>query len=137
MMRAAVLVVALGSCAFAQKHPAVTAGIATGMIALVPCLPAVDTPATCLLIGAGAGLAIGGITGLVTLFADTTAHELREEPEPPIIRRRSKPQPTEAPPPSSDGQTPTRDLSPASLPSAVPSTPIPIDAGVPTPDAAP
>jgi hypothetical protein len=93
MIRSALLVLALGSCAFAQKHPAITAGIAAGTIALVPCLPAVEHPTTCLAIGGIAGLAIGGITGLVTTFADTNAHELPpdEEPEPPIVRRK-KPQ---------------------------------------------
>lgn len=93
MIRAALLVLALGSCAFAQKHPAITAGIAAGTIALVPCLPAVEQPTTCLAIGGIAGLAIGGITGLVTTFADTNAHELPpfEEPEPPIVRHKPPP----------------------------------------------
>ncbi len=114
MIRAALLVLALGSCAFAQKHPAITAGIAAGTIALVPCLPAVENPTTCLAIGGIAGLAIGGITGLVTTFADTNAHELPpfEEPEPPIVRVK-----TSTPPPPE--------------PAAV------VDAGVPVVDAVP
>jgi hypothetical protein len=111
MMRAALLVVALGSCAFAGKHPAITAGIAAGTIALVPCLPAVEHPTTCLAIGGIVGLGIGGITGLVTTFADTSAHALPpdEEPEPPIVRVKS----TTPPPPGSDA------------------APVPVDAGVP------
>ena len=80
-MRAAVIIAALGtstlgSCGFAQKHPGITAGIVTGTIALLPCLPAVEHPTTCLAISAAAGVAIGGITGLVTTFADTTDHSL-------------------------------------------------------------
>jgi outer membrane biosynthesis protein TonB len=115
MIRAAVLVLALGSCAFAQKHPAITAGIASGTIALVPCLPAVESATTCLAIGAIAGLAIGGITGLVTTFADTNAHELPpfEEPEPPIVRKKK----TETAPPPEP-------------------VPVSVDAGVPLADAA-
>lgn len=119
-MRAAVLIAALGagtlgSCAFAQKHPAITAGIATGAIALVPCLPAVEHPTTCLAIGAAAGVAIGGITGLVTTFADTTDHSLPPDDEPlePIQRVES----TTPPPPG-----------PAPEP---PPPPAPVDAGVP------
>ncbi len=85
-VRALVLVVALGtgalgSCAFAQKHPGITAGIVTGTIALLPCLPAVEHPSTCLLVSAAAGVAIGGITGLVTTFADTTDHSLPPDTE--------------------------------------------------------
>jgi hypothetical protein len=115
MIRAALLVAALGSCAFAQKHPAITAGIAAGTIALVPCLPAVEHPTTCLAIGGIVGLGIGGITGLVTTFADTSAHALPsdEETEPPIVRRVH----TTTPPP------PEPVLSP------------PVDAGVPVVDA--
>lgn len=114
MTRAALLVLALGSCAFAQKHPAITAGIAAGTIALVPCLPAVAEPTTCLAIGGIAGLAIGGITGLVTTFADTNAHELPpfEEPDRPIVREKTK-----TPPP--------------------PEPAIVVDAGVPVVDAVP
>lgn len=105
MIRAALLVLALGSCAFAQKHPAITAGIAAGTIALVPCLPAIENPTTCLAIGAIAGLAIGGITGLVTTFADTNAHELPpfEEEEPPIVRRKKAPPPPEPVTPADAG----------------------------------
>jgi hypothetical protein len=114
MMRSAVLVLALGSCAFAQKHPAITAGIAAGTIGLVPCLPAVEHPTPCLAIGAIAGLAIGGITGLVTTFADTNAHELVEEPEPPIVRTKRPPPPPEPEP-----------------------VPVAVDAGVPLVDATP
>jgi len=97
MMRSAVLVLALGSCVFGQKHPAITVGIATGTIALIPCLPAVENPATCLAVGAIAGLALGGITGLVTTFADTNAHELVEDPEPPIVRTKKQPAPEPVP----------------------------------------
>jgi hypothetical protein len=137
MTRAAVLVIALASCslascAFAKKHPGVTAGIATGMIALVPCLPAVEKPAVCLLVGGGAGLAIGGITGLVTMFADTEAHELPpfEEEEPPIVRVKTHtaPPPGEAPP--TTGEPPP--VNPPQTPATSP-----IDAGVPATDASP
>jgi hypothetical protein len=128
MIRAALLVVALGSCAFAHKHPAVTAGIASGMIALVPCLPAVEHPTTCLAISAVVGLGIGGITGLVTTFADTSAHALPsdEEPEPPIVRHVH----TTTPPPPGPVSTPPVDAGvPVVVDGAVPESTI--DAGFP------
>jgi hypothetical protein len=123
MIRAVVLVLALGSCAFAQKHPAITAGIAAGAIALVPCLPAVEHPTTCLAIGGVVGLGIGGITGLVTTFADTNAHELPsdEEDEPPIVRKKKQPPPEPVP---------------ATVDAGVPVVPTIVDAAVPAPDAA-
>jgi hypothetical protein len=93
MTRALVAVLALAacSCGFAQKHPAVTVGVVAGTLGFVMCAPAVEKQTTCLAIGAIAGLALGGITGLVTTFADTSAHELVEEPEPPIVRRKPRP----------------------------------------------
>lgn len=70
------IVIVLGDCAFAQKHPGVTVGITTGAIGFGACELSVERVGTCAAIGGVAGLVLGGITGLVTLFADTSAHDL-------------------------------------------------------------
>jgi hypothetical protein len=74
-MKRALLVFALGSCAFAQKHPAVTVGITAGSIGFFMCEINVEKIGTCGAIGAGIGVVLGGITGLVTLLAETNAEE--------------------------------------------------------------
>ena len=63
----------LGSCAFATKHPAVTIGLVAGSIGFTTCFLAVEKPGTCGLIGLGAGVAIGGITGLATTIFEPNA----------------------------------------------------------------
>jgi hypothetical protein len=87
-----VTVVALGSCTFGQKHPGVTIGAATGSMAFVMCGIEVEEGGTCAAVGGLAGLAIGGITGLVTMLADTTDHTF-DEPAPPIMHRRQVEEP--------------------------------------------
>ena len=94
MKRLALLLVLCG-CAFAKNHPGVTIGATAGVIGFGACGMAVDKLDTCALVGGAAGLALGGITGLVTLFADTNAHELppfTEEDE-SVIRTRTEPPP--------------------------------------------
>lgn len=84
-----VMVVALGGCTFAQKHPGVTIGIVAGTIGFGACEMAVEKIGTCSAIGGTAGLLLGGITGLVTLLADTSAHELppmEDEEEAEFVR---------------------------------------------------
>ena len=80
---------------FAKNHPGVTIGATAGVIGFGACAMAVDKVGTCAIIGGSAALVLGGITGLVTMFADTNAHELppfeeglednviRTQPEPP------------------------------------------------------
>ena len=90
MKRAAlvlVLVSAAGGCTFGQKHPGITVGIVAGTMAFGTCGLAVDKLGTCSAIGGIVGLAIGGITGLVTTFFDTESHELPQDPEDAPIRR--------------------------------------------------
>jgi hypothetical protein len=75
--RRAALLLALAGCGFAQRHPAITAGIVGGVVGGLSC--EIDNPAKqayCGLIAGGAAAFLGGITGLVTLFADTSDHEL-------------------------------------------------------------
>lgn len=114
-MKRAVLLILLAGCGFAQKHPGVTVGIVAGSIGFGACELSVEKLGTCSIIGGTAGLVLGGITGLVTLLADTSAHELplEEEEQPDYVRVRSR----TAPPPG--------------LPDAGVGD-VPVDAGIPT-----
>lgn len=70
-------VLALAGCAQAQKHPAIAIGIVAGVIGGLSC--EMDSPAhqsTCGIIAGTVALGLGGLTGLVTLFADTSDHAL-------------------------------------------------------------
>ncbi len=75
------MVVVLGGCGFAQKHPGVTVGVVAGTLGFGACGLSVDELGTCAIVGGVAGAVLGGITGLITLFADTSAHELSFEEE--------------------------------------------------------
>lgn len=76
-MKRVAVVLALAGCAQAQKHPAIAIGIAGAIVGGLAC--EMDSPAhqsTCGIITGAVGLGLGGITGLVTLFADTEDHSL-------------------------------------------------------------
>lgn len=86
------LAVGAGSCAFARKHPGITTGVVAGSIGFTSCWIAVEKLGTCSAIGGGVGIALGGITGLVTTFADTSAHDLPPDPdEQPFVRQVVRP----------------------------------------------
>jgi hypothetical protein len=94
-MKRAALLLALCGCMFAKNHPGVTIGATAGVIGFGACGMAVEKLDTCALIGGSAALVLGGITGLVTMFADTSAHELPpfEEDQDQTIRTRTEPPP--------------------------------------------
>jgi len=95
-MKRAVLLIMLAGCGFAQKHPGVTVGLVAGTMGFGACELSVEKIGTCSAIGGAAGLVLGGITGLVTLLADTSAHELdleEETPEYTRVRTRTAPPP--------------------------------------------
>lgn len=76
-MKRAALVLALASCAFSQKHPSIAAAITGAVVGGLAC--EIDNPAKqayCGIIAGGAAVFLGGVTALVTLFADTSDHEL-------------------------------------------------------------
>ena len=73
------MLLAVGGCAFAQKHPGVTVGIVAGTMGFGLCEIATEKAAECAAVGGIAGAGLGLITGLVTMFADTSAHELTED----------------------------------------------------------
>ncbi|NVB78722.1 MAG: hypothetical protein HOV81_10040 [Kofleriaceae bacterium] len=72
---ALVALLSVGSCAFAQKHPAITIGAVAGTLTLGLCSLNVSDKVDCLIAGGIAGVGLGGITGLVYVFADTNAQE--------------------------------------------------------------
>ncbi len=85
-----VLVLTLGSCAFATKHPAVTIGIVAGSIGAATCFMAVEKPGTCSLVGLGAGVAIGGLAGIATTVFVSNAPPEPDEDEEMMRRVRSE-----------------------------------------------
>jgi hypothetical protein len=68
-------VLGLSSCESAARHPAVTIGAVAGTIGFGTCEISVEKVGTCGIIGGTAALALGGITALVTLLANTNAPE--------------------------------------------------------------
>jgi hypothetical protein len=98
-MKAAALVVVfalLGSCSFSQKHPGITVGVVAGTIGFGACGLSVEKLGTCSAIGGAAGLVLGGITGLVAMLTDSSAHELPpfvEEEDDGVVRTRTEPPP--------------------------------------------
>jgi hypothetical protein len=76
------------SCA---RHPTATVAIAAGGVALLTCEvnnasfwdshDAKYVQGTCGIITAGVALVLGGLTALVTAFADTSAHEIPPDEE--------------------------------------------------------
>jgi hypothetical protein len=120
----------LADCEFAQKHPAVTVGVTTGVLGWGGCEMAVAKIGTCTVVGGAAGLFLGGITALVYAIADPNAHELTtdEDDETPI--QTGTPPPPGLPPgmtpPASDLPPPPGVVSPdAGTGAAL------VDAGVP------
>lgn len=106
MKRAVLLLMLAGGCGFTQKHPGITVGIVSGTIGFGACGLSVERVGTCSAVGAVTGLVLGGITGLVTMFADTSAHELPPlEEDEPFVRRRVKTK-TAPPPEPIDGRAP-------------------------------
>jgi len=95
-MKRVALLVLLAGCTFAKNHPGVTIGATAGVIGFGACGMAVDKLGTCAIIGGSAALVLGGITGLVTMFADTNAHELppfEEGLDDNVIRTQTEPPP--------------------------------------------
>lgn len=127
MKRAAwvVMLLVVGGCGFAQKHPGVTIGIVAGTLGFGACELSVEKIGTCSAIGGAVGLALGGITGLVTAVADTSAHALDLEDE------EQERVPTGTPPPP--GLPPDAGV-PETLDGAT--SDVPPDAGMSPPDAA-
>ena len=71
------------TCGPAVKHPAITAGIAAGVIGFGACEMEGSPTGTCGLIGGGAGVFLGGVAALVLLLFPPGEHQiLSGEPEP-------------------------------------------------------
>lgn len=63
----------LSSCESAAKHPGITIGAVAGTIGFGTCELSVERLGVCGIVGGTAALALGGITALVTLLANTNA----------------------------------------------------------------
>jgi hypothetical protein len=75
--------VGAASCGPAVKHPAITAGLAGALIGTGACELEQTSGGTCLLIGGGAGLFLGGIAALVLSLSPPAEHQiLSTEPAP-------------------------------------------------------
>lgn len=130
-MRALALVVAISvsGCAFAVKHPAVTAGIFGGTVALGSCEIGTDfeNHGACGIIGGAGALALFGIVGLAILLGGEGHTVLvgEETAPPPIVReKKSPPPPPPTPTPTSEPQ-PTPSPSPPPAPEPAPAPPPP------------
>jgi hypothetical protein len=72
---ALITLLALVSCEFAQRHPAVTAGITGLSVGFLGCeIDSVDAK-TCAIVGGSAGAFLGGIAALATLLFETNDTE--------------------------------------------------------------
>ncbi len=120
-MRAAalVLIITLSGCAFAAKHPATTAGIVGATLGLTTCEIGTDfegAHGTCVGVGAGAALLLGGTVFLAMLLGGEGNTVLQPDqdtrPEPPSID--DVPAPVEPP------RAPTEPVSPAVEPAPAP-----------------
>ena len=115
------LLLALCGCTFTQKHPEVTVGVAGGIVGFGACYVDDVKASTCGIVGGASAVFLGGITALVTLLTDTSAHqlppdeELTEPPVPTIVRHHADAGVDAAPP--SDAALPL-DAAPAPAPDA-------------------
>jgi len=116
-MRAAALALAVavagGGCGFAVRHPAVTAAVVAGSLALGTCELATDEHSGCLITSGGAG-ALLGLVAAGALWLGSTGEDsvLQPPPDPePPPRRPAQARPTPAP-----ARPPTPPPAPAAIP---------------------
>lgn len=106
---AVVLAISVSGCAFGVKHPAITAGIVGGTVALGSCEVGTDfdSHGTCAIIGAGGAVALFGIVALAILLGGEGHTVLvGEETEPPPIVREKKSPPAPTPTPTPEPTPP-------------------------------
>jgi hypothetical protein len=122
MKRVLVLLACSGlvSCNFAVKHPAVTAGVVAGTIALGSCELASSDHQSCFAISGGGGLAIGVITAVALWIGyedDATPGVSNDTEATPVVDPTNLPPATDGPrklppvphtglPPATDWQPP-------------------------------
>ena len=81
MMKRGVLVLAIAAQLSCANHPALTVGISGGLVAGVVGEANELPQKTVGLVTAIVALGLGGLTWLITSFADTSAHELPNDEE--------------------------------------------------------
>src|SRR5262245_16455854 len=117
-------------CAFAIKHPAVTAGIAAGTLGFATCKLASDDYEACGYVAGGAGAFLGLVTAsALWLFGDGDA-EAVDEPLPPLLEET----PPDSPAPATDEKSPASTSPPSTSPppTSAPSTSPPPTSPPPT-----
>ncbi|HEY4242000.1 MAG TPA: hypothetical protein VGM88_19405 [Kofleriaceae bacterium] len=129
MRRAVALVAALslGSCAFAVKHPAITAGLAGGALAGGLCELNVSDQKACALTTAGAGVGLAAIVLLAILIGGDGHTILVTDPDQPQPQQPLAPDPIPGPPGASLPPPPAPPPAPP-LPDAPPTDAPPADA---------
>jgi hypothetical protein len=126
MMRATAiaLLIALGGCAFAVKHPATTAGVVAGTVALGTCELASNDDKKCFITSGAVGLGLALVAAAALWLGSEDEPETTTAKPPPKtdwsqIPDTTPKEPTKAPPPPVDAGAP----------------PPPVDAGAPPVDA--
>lgn len=108
------LCLSLAGCAFGVKHPAITAGIVGGTVALGTCEIGTDfeSHGTCGIIGASGAVGLAAIVGLAILLGGEGHTVLvgDEATPPPIVREKKAPPP---PPPAPSPPAPPPPTAPA------------------------
>lgn len=81
MKRLAVLVALAITQPTCVKHPAITAGVGGGAVALLACEMQSGEQSTCGIVTGIVALALGGLAWGITEFTDTSAHEIPPDDE--------------------------------------------------------
>jgi len=113
------LVLSVTGCAFAVKHPAITAGIVGGTVGFSTCElgTSFESTGTCSIIGGAAAVGLAGVVApAIVLGGDGHTVLVGEEATPPPIVREKKPAPEPAPAPAPPAEPPP----PAAPPTAPP-----------------
>jgi hypothetical protein len=120
-------------CAFGVKHPAVTAGLVGGTLALATCKLASDNTGACFAVGGGAGAFLGLVTAAALwLGGDGNSIAVEEQAQPlpledtrPWRRRRPRPPDPAAVDPSQPAQPSAQPAQPAKPAAPSPDAPAP------------
>jgi hypothetical protein len=95
------------SCNFAIKHPAATAGIVAGSVALTTCELASEDHKNCFLAGGAVGLGLALVAGVALWLGSEDAPAEAAKPPPKVdwnkIPDTTPKEPTKAPPPPPPG----------------------------------
>ncbi|MBA3398285.1 MAG: hypothetical protein H0T89_37005 [Deltaproteobacteria bacterium] len=130
----AALLAATPSCAFAVKHPAITAGAVAGTVALTTCELASSDHGRCFLTSGAVGIGLALIAGVALWLGSEDEVVTTSEPAPKIdwekVPDTTPAEPTKAPPPLDPAPAPV--TPPTPTPTPTPPTPPPPTPPTPT-----